>query len=413
MSIAEPQTDPAAPSATSKRHLRFLIRCTCLIAAVLCLLPLLPDTSLARYVPAASALVATASLLATRTLRPIMVLGLIAALFALFRHRWFCRWACPVGLCMDGASCLGRRLKRKPSLGIQFGYWLAAMTLGGAILGYPLFLYLDPLALFSGIFLTARYSTVPLSWISALLFAVLLIACAFKPNFWCARACPLGAFQDLLAILSRYIRSLFAPKTRTPAETNAGYRIARRTALGMVVGAGCAAAVRRIGPERAPSLRPPGALDEATFVGLCTRCGNCIRACPHGIIERNLGEKGWAGILTPVLSFENDYCREDCTRCTEICPAGAIIRIPPDEKSNVRIGLPRVDMDICLLSEDKECSACMRWCPYEAISYIFSKESYSLIPVIDPKKCNGCGACQTACPTRPTKAIRVVASVLS
>ena len=329
MSTTGPQTDPAAAPAASKRHLRFLIRCTCLSAAVLCLLPLLPDSSLVRYVPAASAFVAVSSLLATRACQPITALGLIAALLALFRRRWFCRWLCPVGLCMDGASRLGRRLKRKPAHGIRFGRWLAALTLGGAILGYPLFLWLDPLALFSGIFLAAQYTAILLSWMSALFFVVLLAACVLWPNLWCARVCPLGAFQDLISILSRSCRSLFTGKAKRPAETNTGYRIARRTALGMVVGAGCAAVVRRATRKATPPLRPPGAVEEQSFAGLCTRCGNCIRACPHEIIERDLGEKGWAGILTPVLTFENDYCRQDCTRCTEVCPSGALVRILP------------------------------------------------------------------------------------
>lgn len=391
--------------------MRLIIRCTCLVAAVLCLLPVLPKGSLMRYVPAASAFVAISSLLATKTFQPITALGFITALLTLLRHRWFCRWICPVGLCMDGVSCLGRRLKRKPSQEIQFGRLLVALTLGGAVLGYPLFLYTDPLALFSGIFLAATQATVLLSWISALLFAVLLIAGVLWPNLWCGRVCPLGAFQDLISMLSRYVRSLFATKTKRPAETSPGYRIARRTALGMVVGAGCAAAARRIGSKRTPALRPPGAIEETTFVALCTRCGNCMRACPHSIIERDLGENGWAGILTPVLSFENDYCREDCTQCTEVCPSGAIIRVLPDEKPNIRIGLPRVDMDICLLSEDRECSACMRWCPYDAIRYIFSEATYSLTPVVNPDRCNGCGACQTACPTKPVKAIRIAASL--
>lgn len=408
MSNARLRTDLTAVSAMIKKHLRLIIRSTCLIAAVLCLLPALPNGSLVQYVPAASAFVAITSLLATKTLQPIMVLGLIAALLALFRHRWFCRWACPMGLCMDGASCLGRRLKRKPSQGIQFGRWLVALTLGGAILGYPLFLYLDPMALFSGIFLATKHATVLFSWISILFFALLLIASLLWPNLWCGRVCPLGALQDLISALFRYGRSLLTPKTK---QVNTEYQMARRTALGLVVGAGCAAAARQMGCKRTPPLRPPGAVEERTFVGLCTRCGNCIRACPHQIIQRDLGEKGWAGILTPVLSFENDYCREDCTSCTEVCPAGALVPVSPGEKPNIRIGLPRVDMDVCLLSEDRECSACMRWCPYDAIRYVFSEANYSLAPVINPDRCNGCGACQAACPTKPVKAIQVTASV--
>jgi MauM/NapG family ferredoxin protein len=159
--------------------------------------------------------------------------------------------------------------------------------------------------------------------------------------------------------------------------------------------------------ETSRPLRPPGAVDELTFKGLCTRCGNCLRSCPHGIIRRETGQHGIAGVLTPVLTFDEDYCREDCTRCTEVCPSGALAEMDISAKPGSHIGLARVDMNICLLGEDRECSACMRWCPYNAIRYVFSEAEYTLVPVIDAGKCNGCGACETACPTSPRKAIRI------
>jgi NAD-dependent dihydropyrimidine dehydrogenase PreA subunit len=78
-----------------------------------------------------------------------------------------------------------------------------------------------------------------------------------------------------------------------------------------------------------------------------------------------------------------------------------------DNKPDIQIGLAKVDMNLCLLGEDNECSACMRWCPYNAIRYVFIEAEYTLVPVIDTEKCNGCGACEIACPTNPRKAIRV------
>jgi MauM/NapG family ferredoxin protein len=156
-----------------------------------------------------------------------------------------------------------------------------------------------------------------------------------------------------------------------------------------------------------PVLRPPGACDESDFVGLCIRCGNCLRACPSGIVQRDLGQNGWASLLTPVLNFRDDYCREDCTRCTQVCPTGALARVLPEKKTQMRLGLPRVDMDICLLADDRECSACARWCPYDAIRYEFCETTYTLTPQIDSKKCTGCGACEAACPTKRKKAIVV------
>lgn len=34
-----------------------------------------------------------------------------------------------------------------------------------------------------------------------------------------------------------------------------------------------------------PPLRPPGAVDEETFLRKCVRCGKCVTACPHESIE--------------------------------------------------------------------------------------------------------------------------------
>jgi MauM/NapG family ferredoxin protein len=355
-----------------------------------------------------SPFVAIASSLATRTFRTVAMLGLIVGLIALFRHRWFCGWMCPTGLCMDGASALGRRLKRRASQGISWGRWLPALTLGGAVLGWPLFLWLDPLALFAGAFTAAASPRGIAATIPALILAALLIGCVLSPNLWCGRLCPLGALQDLLAQLWRWVR----PRVDNPAErtgrTIAGYPVARRTLLGMALGLGGAAVIRLVDRTRSRPLRPPGAVDEQTFAGLCTRCGNCLRACPYGIIERDAGGHDWTSILTPVLTFEKDYCRQDCTRCTDVCPSGALARVPLEAKPAIKIGLPRVDMRICLLGEDRECSACRRWCPYEAVRYVFSEENYTLVPVVDPARCNGCGACQVACPTSPVKAIRVL-----
>jgi formate hydrogenlyase subunit 6/NADH:ubiquinone oxidoreductase subunit I len=115
-----------------------------------------------------------------------------------------------------------------------------------------------------------------------------------------------------------------------------------------------------------------------------------------------------AGILAPVIHFASDYCREDCVACTEVCPSGAIKRLAVEDKLQARIGFPQVDMSICLLGDDRECAACFSHCPYEAVRRVWSEEEYTLTPQVDPNRCNGCGACQVACPTSPVKAIVIV-----
>ena len=390
-----------------RNHFRLLIRLICLIGAVLCLLPIADKDALLVIVPALSPFVVVTSILAAKTIQPILVPGLAVGFVAFFRHRWFCRWVCPMGLCLDGASWMGRRIKRKPCQHMSIGRWLFALTLGGAILGCPLFLWCDPLALFSGLFLLTEQQRMFAGGVSFLLVTLLLILSLLWPHVWCSGFCPLGAFQDLLSIMSRSLRCLLRPAPNKPSGDHSGHPVARRTVLGLMAGAVSAGILRLTGRKRPLPLRPPGAVDDLTFRGLCTRCGNCIRSCPYDIIRRDTGEHGIAGILTPVLTFDRNYCREDCTICTQVCPSGALSGVDLDNKPDIQIGLAKVDMNLCLLGEDHECSACMRWCPYNAIRYVFIEAEYTLVPVIDAGKCNGCGACEVACPTSPRKAIRV------
>ncbi len=393
-----------------RKHFRLLVRLVCLIGAALCLLPIADREALLVIVPALSSFVAVTSILAAKTVQPILVPGLVAGFVALFRHRWFCRWACPLGLCLDGASWMGRYLKRKPCQSMSIGRWLLALTLGGAILGCPLFLWCDPLALFSGLFLLTEQQQLLASAVSLLLVTLLLIFSLLWPHMWCRGFCPLGAFQDLLSIMSRHVRSILMPTTNIPIGDHSAHPVARRAVLGLMAGAVSAGILRLTCRQNSTPLRPPGSVDELTFRWLCTRCGNCIRSCPYDIILRDTGQHGIAAILTPVLTFDKNYCREDCIICTQVCTSGALSGVELGNKPDIKIGLARVDMNLCLLGEDRECSACMRWCPYNAIRYVFIEAEYTLIPVIDAGKCNGCGACEVACPTSPRKAIRVLSN---
>ena len=400
-----------------------------LVAAVAALLPVIDGFRLPAVIAASSPLVAVSSLLATRAFDAIVLFGLAVGAVALVRRRWFCRWVCPTGTCADVAARAGQRLGRRCPRVAPAGQWVAWITLGGAALGYPLLLWLDPLAMLSGSLGLLHVDTSPAAAWCALGLGAVLVVSVVWPGLWCARLCPLGALQDVLATPARAVGAMgglsalarddcaaadklpLAPAADelplAPARLGA---LARRTVLGALAGVAWAAATRAVrgaAPKR--PLRPPGALDEARFTGVCMRCGNCLRACPTEIIRPDQGEHGLAGLLTPVLDFHEDYCREDCARCTAVCPSGALTRITLEEKPHARIGLPRVDMTVCLLGNDRDCAVCRTWCPYEAIRYVFDDDPdvYTLVPQIDPTKCNGCGACEAKCPTKPVKAIVV------
>jgi len=398
--------DIAASSKQSR--IRLFVRIMCLVIATATLWPILPSTHFLAFVPALSPFVAIASLLGTQTFYALIWLGLTVGVVVLVRHRFFCRWICPVGLFVDGAGRLGRRLGRRPIRGPLLGRWIVWVTIGGALLGYPFLVWLDPLSILANVPFLIRHSSRIVMWLPATGFLAIILLSMIWPRAWCERICPLGAIQDLLFLLRRSLYSLIKEKGETHEKSFFDPRIGRRTVLGIVVGAVGAYTIRPAGAKTSHPLRPPGAQDESRFAGVCTRCGNCLRVCPSGIIERDFGQNGWANLFTPVLHFDNDYCREDCIRCTEVCPSGAIVRLSLTEKISIQIGLPQVNMNVCLLDDDRECSVCKRWCPYDAIRYVFSETQYTLVPQIDPKKCTGCGACEAACPTEPQKAIVVL-----
>ncbi|MDZ7619764.1 MAG: 4Fe-4S binding protein [Patescibacteria group bacterium] len=399
------------------RTLRIVGRYVALAVALLLVLPVLPWPNASLFLPAVSPWIMAASALALRGVSMVTLLGVPVLVLVLWRRRWFCTHACPTGLVLEWlakASPLRRRRWWKAAP--EVGKWIALLTLGGAALGYPLALWLDPLAMFPALFGLARHLPGWPEALAGVALATVAIASLVAPNLWCRRLCPLGASQDMLASAVHW-RLL-----RVTAHSSAGptgvQALARRTMLSVGLGAvaaGLGAATggwltRRLavaGEDLGP-LRPPGAVDASQFGGLCVRCGNCIRECPKGILHADLGEGGIQSYLAPLLRIGGTYCSEDCNACSQVCPSGAIQRLSLPEKNRATIGIAKVDINHCLLGWDQECSVCENRCPYEAIKIQFDKVEYITLPQADPEKCTGCGACQVACPTKP-KAIFVVA----
>lgn len=404
---AEPNRQFGEVKAMGRQHIRSFVRSLVLIGAVMLLLSA-AQTHWPIVVPALSPFVAVGSFVATRAFTGTAWLGLMVGAIVLLYPRWFCRWVCPMGHCAKGVSQLGQRCGRRPLTRFSLGRWIVLVTLAGACLGYPLLLWLDSLAIFSGALGIVRSPAAPASWAAAVPLLLVLLLSFLWPYIWCSRICPLGATQDMLAWLSRRIRRDKDKTGENPKPQRWNLPLARRTVLGAAIGAACASAARLAHGSAQRPLRPPGAIDEPQFLGVCVRCGNCLRACPTHIIEPSLGKGGVAGLLTPILSFKANYCLVECTKCMHVCPSGALVRLSPEDKVRNPIGLPQVDMNVCLLGQSRECSECRRWCPHGAIRYAWSEIEYTLVPQIDPEKCSGCGACEVVCPTKPKKAIVVV-----
>lgn len=161
-------------------------------------------------------------------------------------------------------------------------------------------------------------------------------------------------------------------------------------------------------PVRATPIVPPGAWSARHFAQHCTACQLCVSACPNNVLRPSTDLQK---LMQPEMSYERGYCRPECTRCSDVCPAGAIRPITIEEKSSTRIGHAVWIRKNCIpLTDGVECGNCARHCPSGAILMVpsDSEDVNSVrIPVVNAERCIGCGACENLCPARPFSAIYV------
>ncbi len=148
---------------------------------------------------------------------------------------------------------------------------------------------------------------------------------------------------------------------------------------------------RRFLGGRAPlpaPFRPPWSLSEPLFLDRCSRCGDCVKACPTGLLQRS--EDGH-----PVADFMQAACTF-CGDCSRACPTGAIAPIdaagmPSPWSFVIAIG------EGCLAHQNVECRVCGELCDDGAIRFRPRLGGVPL-PEVDDAACTGCGACIAPCP---------------
>jgi ferredoxin-type protein NapF len=139
-------------------------------------------------------------------------------------------------------------------------------------------------------------------------------------------------------------------------------------------------------PRPKAEIRPPWALPEAEFFDHCTRCNDCLKACPQKILV--VGDGGY-----PTVDFSLGECTF-CGDCATSCRPKALLRRDAEQPAwpyKAAIG------EDCLPRQGVDCRVCGDYCDARAIRFS-PRLGGSPLPEIEAEKCTGCGACVAPCP---------------
>ncbi len=179
---------------------------------------------------------------------------------------------------------------------------------------------------------------------------------------------------------------------------------AKTVCVAGLAGLGLSFYSNRSASHTAQALRPPGSLEENSFLGACLRCGLCVRDCPYDTLRLARLEMDVAP-GTPYFVARDIPCEMcDDIPCVKACPSGALdpaLRDIDDARMGVAV---LVDQESCLNFQGLRCDVCYRVCPRigEAITLDLQHNERTrthtrFLPSVHSDYCTGCGKCEHAC----------------
>jgi ferredoxin-type protein NapF len=319
-------------------------------------------------------------------------------------------------------------------------------------------------ALLSGRLVHAEPLGYELQVLTLAIFLGVLGLSAIRPRFWCRYLCPLGALLGLAGRVAPFGRSVdetactgcmkcasvcpmdavregglatdmsrcqlglecadacpegairFGRTGRREAHDPSRRALLRTAGGSLAVGFFLYTGLARAHPDDA-LVRPPGSGEEDRLLGLCSRCGQCMKVCPTNVIQPAALDAGWEGLYTPRLRFDQGYCDWSCNECGKVCPTRAIRPLDLETKRREVIGRAYIHHDRCLpWADNVGCIVCQELCPTPKKAIVLedvvvedpTRGEVSLRrPVVVPDLCIGCGICEFNCPVERDAAIAV------